>query len=401
MKKILFVINTLGRGGAENALIQLIKKIDKSEYDVSLFVVLGQGELIDKIPSNVRILNENYDSSSVLSKEGKKNLKRNIFKKSFKKAALLRNIFYIISNFFAMLFKGKILSDKLLWKTLSDASPVFDEEYDLAVAYLEGASTYYVRDYVKAKKKAAFIHVNYSEAGYTRKLDKNAYLDFDGIYTVSEDAKESFLTIYPECVEKTSVFENIIDRETILEKADENGGFEDDFDGKRILTIARLTPQKAIDVSVKACKELIEKGENVRWYVLGDGELREKLEALIKECGLSERFFLLGVKDNPYTYLKQCDIYVHATKFEGKSIAIREAQVLKKPIIVSDCKSNLELVKDEEDALVCALDSSDICEKILRLFIDENLCKKISENAGCRFIDGSEQINELLKLIQR
>ena len=68
MKKILFVINTLGRGGAENALIQLIKKIDKSEYDVSLFVVLGQGELIDKIPSNVRILNENYDSSSVLSK---------------------------------------------------------------------------------------------------------------------------------------------------------------------------------------------------------------------------------------------------------------------------------------------------------------------------------------------
>ena len=399
MKKILFVINTLGRGGAENALIQLIKKIDKSEYEISLFVVLGQGELIDKIPSNVRILNEKYDSSSVLSKEGKKNLKKNIFKKSFKKAALLKNVFYIISNFFAMLFKGRIMADKLLWKTLSDASPVFDEEYDLAVAFLEGASTYYVRDYVKAKKKAAFIHVNYSEAGYTRKLDKNAYLDFDVIYTVSEDVKESFLSVYPECSDKTGVFENIIDQETILEKAEEKRGFTDDFDGKRILTIARLTPQKAIDVSIKACKELIEKGENVRWYVLGDGELRDKLEAMIKECGLSERFFPLGVKDNPYSFLKHCDIYVHATKFEGKSIAIREAQVLKKPIIVSDCKSNLELVKDEEDALVCALDSSDICEKILRLFNDENLCKKISENAGCRFIDGSEQINELLKLI--
>ena len=399
MKKILLVINTLGRGGAENALIQLIKKIDKNEYDISLFVVLSQGELIEKIPSNVHILNENFDSSSVLSPEGKKILKKNIRKRLFRKAAIFKNLFYIISNAFTMIFKGRIMADKLLWKTLSDASPVFDEEYDLAVAFLEGASTYYVRDHVKAKKKAAFIHVNYSEAGYTRKLDKDAYLDFDGIYTVSEDAKESFLSVYPECSDKTSVFENIIDRETIIKKADENGGFEDSFDGKRILTIARLTPQKAIDISIKACRELTDKGENVRWYVLGDGELRDKLEVLIKECGLSERFFLLGVKDNPYTYLKQCDIYVHATKFEGKSIAIREAQVLKKPIVVSDCKSNLELVKNEEDALVCTLDSSDICEKILRLFYDENLCKKISENAGCRFIDGSEKVNELLKLI--
>ena len=399
MKKILFVINTLGRGGAENALIQLIKKIDKDEYDISLFVVLGQGELIDKIPSNVHILNSDYDSASVLSKEGKKRLKKNILKKSFKKASVFKNIFYIISNAFAMIFKGRIMADKLLWKTLSDASPVFEEEYDLAVAFLEGASAYYVKDHVNAKKKAAFIHVNYTEAGYTRKLDKNAYTAFDRIYTVSEDAKESFLSVYPECSDKTSVFENIIDKETILEKAEEKGGFEDGFDGKRILTIARLTPQKAIDVSIKACEELTEKGGNVRWYVLGDGELREKLEALIKEYGLSERFYLLGVKDNPYTYLKQCDIYVHATKFEGKSIAIREAQVLEKPIIVSDCKSNLELVKDGEDALVCTLDSSDLCEKILKLLHDEKLCEKIGLNAGRSFIDGSRQVNELLKLI--
>ena len=249
MKKILFVINTLGRGGAENALIQLIKKLDKNEYDISLYVILGQGELIEKVPENVHVLNENFDASSVLSHEGKKKLKKHIFGILFKNASVFKNLFYIVSNAFKMIFKGRVLLDKLLWKTLSDASPVFDEKFDLAVSFLEGASAYYVRNYVNADKKAAFIHVNYIEAGYNRKLDKDVYTDFDKIFTVSEDVKESFLNVYPECEENTSVFENIIDKEYVLNKAEEEGGFEDDFDGKRILTIARLTTQKAIDVS--------------------------------------------------------------------------------------------------------------------------------------------------------
>ena len=187
MKKILFVINTLGRGGAENALIQLIKKLDKDEYDISLYVILGQGELIDKVPENVRILNDGFDSSSVLSREGKKKMKKHIFGMFFKNASLLKNLLYILSNAVGMIFKGRVLIDKLLWKTLSDASPVFDEKYDLAVSFLEGASAYYVRDYVNADKKVAFIHVNYIEAGYTRKLDKEVYKSFDRIFTVSED----------------------------------------------------------------------------------------------------------------------------------------------------------------------------------------------------------------------
>ena len=399
MKKILFVINTLGRGGAENALIQLIKKLDKNEYDISLYVILGQGELIEKVPENVHILNENFDASSVLSHEGKKKLKKHIFGILFKNASVFKNLFYIVSNAFKMIFKGRVLLDKLLWKTLSDASPVFDEKFDLAVSFLEGASAYYVRNYVNADKKAAFIHVNYIEAGYNRKLDKDVYTDFDKIFTVSEDVKESFLNVYPECEENTSVFENIIDKEYVLNKAEEEGGFEDDFDGKRILTIARLTTQKAIDVSVESMKKLAESGENVRWYILGDGELRDKLKSLIEKNNLKDKFILLGVKDNPFTYLKQCDIYVHATKFEGKSMAIREAQILGKPIIVSDCNSNVELVKENEDALVSKLDPSDLSEKIKTLLRDKTLCEKIGQNAAKKFVESDESIKELLSLI--
>lgn len=399
MKKILFVINTLGRGGAENALIQLIKKLDKNEYDVSLYVILGQGELIEKVPEHVHVLNESFDASSVLSREGKKMMKKRIFGMFFKNAAVFKNIFYIISNWVKMVFKGRVLPDKLLWKTLSDASPVFEEKYDLAVAFLEGASAYYVNKYVNADKKAAFIHVNYVEAGYSRKLDKDVYTGFDRIFTVSGDVRESFISEYPECEDKTKIFENIIDKEYVLKKGEEAGGFEDEFNGKRILTIARLTAQKAIDVSVESMKILSESGENVKWYVLGEGELREKLKSRIEKYDLKDKFILLGVKDNPFTYLKQCDIYVHATRFEGKSMAIREAQIMGKPIIVSDCNSNAELVKDNEDALVCKLDPADLSDKIKTLLHDENLCKTIGANAEKKFTESNESIEELLSLI--
>ena len=399
MKKILFVINTLGRGGAENALIQLIKKLDKNEYDISLYVILGQGELIEKVPEHVHILNESFDASSVLSGQGKKKMKKHILGMLFKNASVLKNFFYIISNWVKMVFKGRVQPDKLLWKVLSDASPVFDEKFDLAVAFLEGASAYYVNKYVNADKKAAFIHVNYVEAGYSRKLDRDVYTGFDRIFTVSGDVRESFVSEYPECEEKTKIFENIIDKEYVLKKGGETGGFEDDFDGKRILTIARLTAQKAIDISVESMRILTESGENVRWYVLGDGDLREKIKNQIEKYDLKDKFILLGVKDNPFTYLKQCDIYVHATKFEGKSMALREAQIMAKPIIVSDCNSNVELVIDNEDALVSRLNPSDLSDKIKVLLHDKNLRDKIGQNAGKKFTESDESINELLSLI--
>ena len=185
----------------------------------------------------------------------------------------------------------------------------------------------------------------------------------------------------------------------MLNKADEEGGFDDEFDGKRILTIARLTAQKATDISVESMKILAKNGENVRWYVLGDGDLRKRIKKLIDKYGLKDKFILLGVKDNPFTYLKQCDIYVHATKFEGKSMAIREAQILGKPIIVSDCNSNIELVKDNEDALVSGLNPSDISEKITSLLHDESLCEKLGLNAANRFAQSDDSIKELLSLI--
>ena len=381
MKKVLFVINTLGCAGAEKAMVELLKQFSPEEYEVSLYVLLGQGEMIHQIPDYVKVLNKNYSDLSVLSKEGKKELNKQVIKRLFGNMSLIRNVPYVCVNLFKMLQKGKLHVDKLLWKIMSDSGEKITEHYDLAIAYLEGGSTYYVHDHINADKKMTFLHVDYEYAGYTRKLDRECYQDFDKIFTVSSEVKDSFVKVYPECKEKTAIFYNLIDQDSIRKKACFDGGFTDDYNGKRILTVGRLTSQKAYEIAIDAMKCLKYKGIDARWYVLGEGELRERLQKQIHQLGLDEDFLLLGAVQNPYPYYAQCDLYVHATRFEGKSIAIQEAQTLGCAILVSDCSGNREQVTEGVNGRLCQLTAEEISRCIEEMLNDETACKAYGEMA--------------------
>ena len=322
-KKLLFVINTLGCGGAERAMLNLFDALDPKKYEISLFVLTGQGELSHALPKHVRLLNRDYKDVSVLTKEGRKLLIRSVLRAGIKKGLFLRRASYLLKNFRDMRRRGKILPDKLCWRVLSDGAPLIRREYDLAVAYLEGGATYYVAEHVKARKKAAFVHIDYGKAGYTRKLDRDCYQKFDRIFTVSDEVRAHFLEVYPEHEKKVLVFHNLINQERIRQMAEQGSGFDDEFQGYRILTVGRLTQQKRYDIAIQAMALLKEKcSVPVRWYVLGEGELRESLQQQIKDAGVEQEFILLGVKENPFPYYKNCNLYVHATGFEGKSIAI-------------------------------------------------------------------------------
>ena len=206
-----------------------------------------------------------------------------------------------------------------------------------------------------------------------------------------------FNDVYPECRNKTLVFHNLIDREEISRKAELPGGFSDAYSGKRILTVGRLTAQKAYELAIDAMKLLKDQGVKVRWYVLGEGELRNKLQQKIDSLGLKEDFLLLGAVENPYPYYKQCDLYVHATWFEGKSIAIQEAQVLGCTILVSDCSGNREQVENGTDGVLCQLSSEEISRNIAELLRDEEKCRQYGKRAVTRI--SSEQGN-VLKLFE-
>lgn len=399
MKKVLFVINTLGRAGAETALMELLRRMDPNEYEVSLYVLLGQGEMIDAVPKHVKVLNSTYDPTPVLSKDGKRNLKRTVRKAMFRHGNIFRLFPYLIRNLFAMIGKRKIMTEKLLWRILSDGAERFDTHYDMAVAYLEGGSSYYVADWVNADCKVAFVHVDYNRAGYTRALDKNCYKHFNKIFTVSDEVREAFLKAYPECDNKTDIFHNILNQEEILRKSKEGEGFTDDFDGIRLLSVGRLTTQKAFEVSIDAMKLLKDDGYNVRWYVLGDGNQRKMLEDKLEKLGLQKDFLLPGAVSNPYPFMRQADIYVHASRFEGKSIAIQEAQIIGMPIVASDCSGNREQIISGEDGLLCAFHSQAIYEAVKQLLEDEALRLQFGEKASKKNANAVAEMDKILSLI--
>lgn len=398
-KKILFVINTMGRGGAEVALLELMRQFDPEQYELSLYVMLGQGELIDRLDGTVRLLNRDYDPSDVLSPGGKKRLYRRLSAMLLRRGALLRDTPYVAKNLRDMQRRGRVQPDKLLWRVVSDAADVPEETYDLAVAFIEGAATYFVADHVRAKRKAAFVHVDYGMAGYTRALDRDCYRCFDRVFGVSGEVRDAFLRAYPEYADKTGVFHNLIDRAGILRRAQESGGFDDGFDGMRIMTAARLVKQKGLEVSVAAMKLLRERGEHVRWYVFGEGEERALLRAEIVKAGLEQDFLLMGVVDNPYPYYRQTDLYVHCSRYEGRSIAIQEAQVLGRPMVVSDCSGNREQVTDGVDGLMVDFDAEQIAAAVQRLLHDEPLRRKLGEAAAAKDF-GTKDIQQLFALLE-
>lgn len=396
-KSVLFVINTMGRAGAEVALLELLRRIDKSEYDVSLYVLTGQGELIDRIPEGVKLINKTIDTNSVHDSLGRRHLAKKVTHALLKEANGLKLMPYFVKNGAFMLKNKQILPDKLLWRPIADAASRPRRKYDIAVSYIEGAAAYYVADHVEADRKVAFIHVDYQKAGYTRELDRDCYLQFDRIFGVSDEVANVFKKVYPELADKVGVFHNLLNNEDIVEKSQTGEGFTDGFDGIRILTVGRLMKQKAFEVSIHAAKLLKENGANIRWYVLGEGDQRSRLEALIQELELDRDFVLLGAVDNPYPYIKEADLYVHCSRFEGKSIAVQEAQILGKPIIVSDCSGNREQVINGEDGLICEFDPKSIAKSIKKLMENKSLREKLAHNALNRNLNSGEEVKKIFE----
>lgn len=403
-KKILFVINTFSRAGAEMALLDLLRKLDEMneehgnrKYDISLLVLMGQGELVSQLPESVHLLNRKYSMDSVLEPRGKRHMIATVLKALLHKGTGVRLTPYMLKAYRQMRRSREVRIDKLLWRALSDGAPEFDETYDLAIAFLEGGSAYYVADHVKAKKKAGFIHIDYEKAGYSRELDRDCYVQYDALFPIGEQVRSQFLKVYPECASCTHIFHNILDVDLIRAKAKETGGFSDTYSGIRILTVGRLTKQKAYPVAIEAMHLLKQRGLRARWYVLGEGPEREALMQQIAKDGLQEEFFLLGACSNPYPYFAQADIYVHATGFEGKSIAIQEAQILGCPIVASDI--NWEQIQHGVDGLICPLDANAVASAVQELIENPAQRKRLGQAARHKNVSFTEDIQMLDQLL--
>lgn len=368
MKKIAIVTRRMVAGGIESALISMLEKINKDEYEVTLFVMADGGEFIEYIPDWVKIV-PIYGVEKSIARKVFNNVKKGRFLNAFKVG------FYSIKS---MKANQGYESEKYLAKTLQKV----DDEFDIAIAYHVPASftVIYTSDFINAKQKFAWVHSDVEV--YKKELERyiEYYDKFDKIYCVSRYGMDKFNNQYPHLKNKTGVFYNIINTKKIYNLSNEFKAFEDDFNGVRILTVGRLTEQKGQDVIPQIIKQLKKDKLLFKWYLVGDGELKLNLEELIKIENIEGELILLGTKTNPYPYFSECDIYVQPSRHEGYCITLAEAKLFNKPIIVTDFVGAREQIVNEENGLIVEFDNDCIKNSIKRLINDEKLREKFSQN---------------------
>lgn len=368
MKKIAIVTRKIITGGIEKALISMLEIMLKDKFDITLFVMARGGEFEEYIPKQVKI-------KCLYGEE--KSIKEKIIGK-LKRADIIGAIKIPLYTALAIKAKKGYEQERYLSKIL----PKQTEKFDLAIAYHTPASfpVIYVSEHLNAKKKVAWIHSDVEV--YKNELENyiDYYEKFEKIYCVSKYGKDKFDNQYHKMKNKTDVIYNIINNEQIYNLADEYKAFEDNFDGIRILTVGRLTKQKGTDIIPKIIYTILENRFNIRWYVVGDGEERENIINEIKVLGLEERLILVGTKNNPYPYFKECDIYVQPSRHEGYCLTLAEAKRFNKPIVTTDFVGAVEQIKNNETGLIVRFDEREIEESIIKIIEDDELRDKFILN---------------------
>ncbi|MGG0788109.1 glycosyltransferase [Peribacillus simplex] len=369
-KRILFVNNHLRTGGAENSLISLLNQLDFSRFEVDILLFQNDGSYLKRLPKEVNILESGIDSEYFLP------FKKSIYRLSI--SGKFKSLLYRVYASFATKIMRRNFDqvNALVMSLLSSWSP--ERHYDVAIAYKHMFS-YFLIDKVNADRKIAYVHSDYKSYGLNPKYDRPYLNKIDAVATISDGCLNSLKEIFPELSPKVIIAPNIISPLLIKKMAMENLSFNDNFDGIRIITVARLDPIKGIDIAIQTCSMLMDHGYKFKWYIIGGGNPK-KYEGMIKELRLENIFIFLGEKTNPYPYIREADIYVQPSRTEGKSIAIEEAKVLCKPIVVTNYPTVSDQIQDGHNGLIVPISSIGIFHGINNMLNHPELQMQLSRN---------------------
>jgi glycosyltransferase involved in cell wall biosynthesis len=393
-KSLLFVIDSLDCAGAEKSLVTLLSLLDYTKCDVDL-MLFAHGKILEElVPKEVNIL-----SPLKYTNFAKLNLKHalisSVLKFDFKMASSrIKYSLAIRRENYSNAQKARVF-----WQHVSPVIEHNPKMYDFAISYAQGVPTFYVAEKTNAKKKIAWVNVSYRLGEVEKDFQKRFYDQFDRIVAVSDSTKGILLETFPCYKEKIDVIYDINNPQFISKMADMENSYNDHFEGIRILTIGRLANQKGYDVALEACKKLKDKGVKFKWYALGKGPLKDEIEEFIRENDLAEHFILLGVKANPYPYIKNSDIYVQTSRFEGFGLAIAEARMLNTPVVTTRFDAVYNQMVEGKNGLVVDMNAEAVCEGILKLITDHFLRDSIIKYLENEKKGNMEEIEKFYQLI--
>ncbi len=386
-KKLLFVNISLVNGGAEKSLVNLLNELPSNKYDIDLLLFRNEGMFINQVPSNVNFI----EPPTALVKLYKPINKAGIY-----------SIIKLIGTF---LSKIKTTNNYTLrayrWKHFyKPFIPQIHKKYDVAIAYVVGEVTYFIDDLVKAKRKIAWVHTDYKNAKCDPSCDKECYKNMDAIVTISEKCSDILKATFPEFNNKIYNIPNITSSTIIRKKSKEY--YPKEYNNNRfiILSIGRLVPLKGFDLAIKVAALL--KSENIlfSWYLVGNGECKNSLNNLINKNNISDVFFMLGPKDNPYPYIKNADLLVQLSKYEGKSVVLDESKILGTPIVVTNYETVYDQIIDTKEGIIVERNEKKIANIIKQLILNSSKRLSIKSYLESREYGNQHEVQKYISIIE-
>lgn len=386
MKKILFVIHAMGYGGAERALVNLLCELPEDKYQVDLLLFQRRGDFLAQLPAWVNVLETPPELKALygpLKKAGRLALPKlwgkiggMIFRRTRKERAAWR---------WQHVFKQRI--------------PQLATHYDVAVAFTGSEIQYFIADCVSADKRVVFIHNDYRTAGYSAKDDEPYFGKMDEIVSISKRCVEVLEEEFPQYRERMLYLENITSSALVKQRAQAFVPPEYPKEGHVILSVGRLNPQKGFDMAIDAAAILRRRGVNFRWFVVGEGPLRQELKKQIDERGLQAHFILLGARNNPYPYMAHCSVLVQSSRFEGKSVVLDEAKMLCVPMVATKYPTVADQLMDGQEGLVTEMSAQGIADGVQKMLEDAALRERTVSYLAAHEYGNQHEAEKYIRLL--
>ncbi|MDR2646729.1 MAG: glycosyltransferase [Oscillospiraceae bacterium] len=395
MKKTKLLITSVCMqiGGIERSLIELLQAIDPARFDVALFLFSHTGPLMNEIPPHVRLLPENEKLATLLKP----------IKHILLRHPLLAGARLLAKVRLKCRFAGRKADEDQMtfanlqyyWDLLTPLFPPLDGDYDAVISFQW--PHHYAAARVSAKRGIAFVHTDHRAGVYDMPKERAVWSRFGAIACVSADVKASFSQLHPPLAERCFVFENLLNPTAVKQKA--NAFMPTDMlcynTARRLLTVGRYSHAKAFDNAVRICKYLRGAGLDIVWFAIGYGGLEEELRRMIAMEHLESHFILLGKKENPYPYMRACDLYVQPSRYEGRSVAVLEALTLGKPIVLTDFPTASAHIQNGETGLIVPMDTQKAAAAIGNLLKDPAQMQTLAQNAARSDVSGYAQLPAL------
>ncbi|MBQ8029474.1 MAG: glycosyltransferase [Clostridia bacterium] len=389
MKKILIVNNNMNVGGVQKSLYNLLWSIHElNKYDITLLLFDKDGEYTEKLPDGIKVI-ECGGPFRFLGKS------QSEFKKN--------KIDFIVRSFFAGI--SRIFGRSLALRLMILFQPKLKEEFDVAVSFIHngrrkafyGGVQEYVLSCVKAKKKVAFLHCDYSQCGANHKENNKMMFKFDKIAACSDGCRKVFESVLPQLKDKCITVRNCHRFEEVKENADEKSMvYDSDF--INVITVARLSHEKGIDRGIKAVEYCLKKGIKLRLHIVGGGVEYESLKELAESLKISENVVFYGEKSNPYRYMKNADLFLLTSYHEAAPMVIDEARCLGLPVLTTETTSSNEMVTEEGAGWVCENSQESLNETLFQILSHKELLFGLKNRISKQQVNNNKAISRLDEL---